>query len=42
MIKKEYQKPAIQVVKLQRQEHILAGSGPETLRGTSSEWEELE
>ena len=42
MIKKDYQKPVIQVVKLLRQEHILAGSGPDTLRGTSSEWEELE
>ena len=33
MIKKAYQKPAINVVKLQHKTHILACSGPATLQG---------
>ena len=42
MIKKEYQKPTVNVVKIQHQTQILAGSGPKTLAGTPSEYEELE
>ena len=37
MIKKAYQKPTINVVKLQHQTHILAGSGPDTLQGHGQE-----
>ena len=33
MIKKEYQKPTVNVVKIQHQTQILAGSGPKTLQG---------
>lgn len=36
MIKKAYQKPTINVVKLQHQTHILAGSGPDTLQGPNA------
>ena len=36
MIKKAYQKPTINVVKLQHQTHILAGSGPKTLQGPNA------
>ena len=36
MIKKAYQKPTINVVKLQHQTHILAGSGPDTLQGPNT------
>ena len=42
MIKKAYQKPTINVVKLQHQTHILAGSGPKTLRGHAKSGEETE
>ncbi len=50
MIKKDYQKPTMKVVKIQHQSHILAGSGPQTLRGTNAsgtgsnddDWYELE
>lgn len=43
MIKKAYQKPTMTVVKIQQQAHLLAGSGPQTLRGSGPEdWEELE
>lgn len=42
MIKKEYQRPTVSVVKIQHQSQILAGSGPKTLEGTPSEYEELE
>ena len=43
MIKKDYQKPAMKVVEIQQQTHILAGSGPQTLQGTGPEdWEELD
>ena len=41
--KKTYQKPTINVVKLQHQTHILAGSGPKTLQGLGPyNYEELE
>ena len=42
MIKKDYQKPTMKVVKLQQRTHILAGSGPHTLNGTEDTWYELE
>lgn len=43
MIKKDYKKPTMKVVKIQQQAHLLAGSGPETLRGSGpDDWEELE
>ena len=42
MIKKEYQKPTTKVVKLQHRSHILAGSGPDTLRGHAQSGEETE
>jgi len=50
MIKKAYQKPTINVVKLQHKTHILAGSGPATLEGPNasgngsedSDWYDLE
>ena len=43
MIKKEYQKPTVNVVKIQYQSQILAGSGPKTLAGTGPyDYEELE
>lgn len=43
MIKKAYQKPTINVVKLQHQTHILAaGSGPKTLQGHAKRGEETE
>jgi hypothetical protein len=50
MIKKAYQKPTINVVKLQHRSHILAGSGPDTLQGPNasgngsedSDWYDLE
>ena len=41
MKKKAYQKPTINVVKLQHQTHILAGS-PDTLRGHAKRGEETE
>lgn len=42
-LKKTYQKPTINVVKLQHQTHILAGSGPKTLQGSGPyDYEELE
>ena len=37
MIEKEYQKPTVNVVKIQYQSQILAGSPPKTLEGTSTE-----
>ena len=43
MIKKEYQKPTVSVVKILHQSQILAGSGPKTLAGTGPyDYEELE
>ena len=43
MIKKEYQRPTVSVVKIQHQSQILAGSGPKTLEGTGPEdYEDLE
>ena len=42
MIKKAYQKPTINVVKLQHQTHILAGSGPATLQGHAKRGGETE
>ena len=49
MIKKAYQKPTINVVKLQHKTHILTGSGPATLEGhaksggeTEDTWYDLE
>ncbi len=39
--KKAYQKPTMNVVLLQHQDYLLAGS-PQTLQGTSEEWQELE
>ena len=43
MIKKEYQKPTVNVVKIQHQTQILAGSGPKTLQGSGPyDYEELE
>ena len=42
MIKKAYQKPTINVVKLQHRSHILAGSGPKTLQGHAQSGEETE
>ena len=36
------QKPTINVVKLQHQTHILAGSGPDTLQGHAKSGEETE
>jgi hypothetical protein len=39
MIKKEYMKPAVKVVKLQHRHHILAGS-PETLSGSKGATQE--
>lgn len=49
MIKKDYQKPTMKVIKLQQRTHILAGSGPDTLSGhaksgseTEDTWYELE
>lgn len=37
MIKKYYQKPTLNVVQLQQQQHILAGSDIPTLRGSKGE-----
>jgi hypothetical protein len=37
MIKKEYQKPTVNVVKIQYQSQIFAGSPPKTLEGKSTE-----
>lgn len=49
MIKKNYQKPTMKVVKIQRRTHILHGSVPDTLSGhaksgseTEDTWYELE
>ena len=42
MIKKAYQKPTTNVVKLQHQIHILAGSDPATLQGHAKSGEETE
>ena len=42
MIKKEYQKPTVNVVKIQHQSQILTGSEPKTLEGSLYEYEELE
>ena len=42
MKKKVYQKPTINVVKLQHQTHILAGSIPDTLQGHAKSGEETE
>lgn len=42
MIKKDYQKPTMKVVQLKQRHHLLVGSGPETLNGTSEEMKELE
>ena len=42
MIKKAYQKPTINVVKLQHKTHILVGSGPDTLQGHAKRGEETE
>jgi hypothetical protein len=39
--KKAYQKPTMNVVLLQHQNYLLAGS-PQTLQGTNEEWQELE
>ena len=41
-MKKEYQKPTMKVVLLQQRTHILAGSGPETLRGHAKSGSETE
>jgi len=41
MIKKAYQKPTINVVKLQHKTHIFAGSGPDTLQGHAMSGEEI-
>ena len=37
MIKKKYQKPTVNVVQLQHQAQILAGSNPKTLQGKEGE-----
>ena len=48
MNKKDYQKPTMNVVQLQHQAQILAGSEPATLSGSKGEgsnpdtWQELE
>jgi len=42
MKKKVYQKPTINVVKLQHQTHILTVSGPDTLQGHAKSGEETE
>ena len=42
MIKKAYQKPTINVVKLQHKTHILTVSGPDTLHGHAKSGEETE
>jgi hypothetical protein len=42
MIKKDYMKPTMKVVELRQKHQILTVSGPQTLRGTSEDWEELE
>ena len=49
MIKKNYQKPTIQVVQLQQRTHLLQASGLETLSGhaksgseTQDTWYDLE
>lgn len=48
MIKKDYMKPSMMVVQLQHRQHVLAGSGPDTLEGTPGEkpeddiWYDLE
>jgi hypothetical protein len=48
MTKKYYQKPTLNVVQLQQQQHILAGSDIPTLRGNKGEdddpdiWYDLE
>lgn len=39
--KKAYQKPTMNVVLLQHQDYLLAGS-PQMLQGTSENWQELE
>jgi hypothetical protein len=39
--KKDYQKPTMNVVLLQHQDYLLAGS-PQTLEGTGENWQELE
>lgn len=39
--KKDYQKPTMNVVLLQHQDYLLAGS-PKTLEGTAGNWQELE
>ena len=40
MTKKDYQKPTMQVVKLQQQAHLLAGSGQEVQATMNETWEE--
>lgn len=48
MIKKDYQKPTMKLVKLQHQVRILAGSDPKTLSGEKGQggseniWRDLE
>ena len=42
MIKKAYQKPTINVVKLQHKTHILTVSGPDTLQGHAKSGGETE
>lgn len=34
MKKKDYQKPTMQVVKLQQQQHLMAGSGVQSVRSS--------
>ena len=42
MKRKDYEKPTMQVVKLQHQTHLLAGSGEETQQAQREDYESLE
>ena len=42
MKKKDYQKPTMQVVKLQQQTHLMAGSGVQSMRSGYGEAQEEE
>ena len=42
MIKKEYQKPTMQMIQLQHHDSILDGSPPKELSGTEGHFQELD
>ena len=39
MKRKDYQKPTMNIVKLQHQTHLLAGSGEPSMRNSIDDWD---